>query len=94
MQLSLALLFLTLFAINRNPVFSYNILGIFPIASPSHHFVGSALMKGLAADGHEVTYISPFKEDKPAPNYNEVYLDGVYEMFLKGMLALDLTRMR
>lgn len=41
-------------------------------------------MKGLAADGHDVTMISPFKEKNPIPNYNEVYLDGIYDDAAKG----------
>lgn len=60
-------------------VVSYRILGIFPTTSPSHYYVGRALMKGLAADGHEVTIVSPFKEKNPIPNYNEVYLEGTYD---------------
>lgn len=76
--------FVAFFAIESNGVASYKILGIFHTVSPSHHYVGSALMKGLAADGHQVTIISPFKEKKPIANYTEVHLDGTYDMFKKG----------
>lgn len=48
-------------------------------------------MKGLAADGHDVTIISPFKEDKPIPNYNEIYLDGVYEKITRGKFDLNVN---
>lgn len=65
-------------------VASYKILSVFPTISPSHYYVGRALMKGLAADGHEVTMISPFKEKNQIPNYNEVYLDGVYDQAVNG----------
>lgn len=57
----------------------YKILGIFPTASPSHHITGNALMKGLAAAGHEVTVISPFPHTRPLQNYRAVTLDGVLE---------------
>lgn len=83
-----ALILFALLAIERNGVASYKILGISPVAGPSHYFVVSALMKGLAADGHEVTFISPFKQKAPIPNYNEVYLDGVYDSLLKGNFDL------
>ncbi|XP_052871728.1 UDP-glycosyltransferase UGT5-like [Anopheles cruzii] len=39
---------------------SAKILSIFPTTSKSHWILGSALMKELALDGHEVTVISPF----------------------------------
>lgn len=71
-------------AVDRNGVNSYKILGVFPTAAPSHYIVGSALMRGLAADGHEVTIISPFKEKVPIANYTEVYLEGAYEAFANG----------
>lgn len=62
----------------------YKILGVFPVASKSHYYVGHALMKGLALEGHEVTVISPFRLKQPIPNYTEVYLENAYESFLKG----------
>lgn len=73
---------LTLFAFiafKTNGVASYRILGIFHTVSPSHYFVGNALMKGLAAEGHDVTIISPFKEKTKIANYTEVYLDGTFD---------------
>lgn len=73
-------------ALETNGVASYRILGIFHTVSPSHYFVGSALMKGLAADGHNVTIISPFKEKKPIPNYTEVYLDGTFDKITNSKL--------
>lgn len=39
------------------------ILGIFPAPSKSHYIVGSALLKGLAGKGHDVTMISAYKGD-------------------------------
>lgn len=77
-------LFLILIVVQCYAVVPYKILGIFPIVSPSHYFVGRALMKGLAADGHEVTVLSPFRENKPIANYSEIYLDGIYEKIVNG----------
>lgn len=72
-------------AIETHGVASYKILGIVcSTVAPSHYYVGRALMKGLAADGHEVTIISPFKEKNPIPNYNEVYLDRTLDFFKNG----------
>lgn len=80
----LAIIYFACVAIERNGVASYKILGIFPTVSPSHYYVGKALMKGLAADGHEVTIISPFKEKNPIPNYTEIYLEGFYDSVVDG----------
>jgi len=41
-------------------------------ASKSHHTVGFALAKGLAAAGHEVTLISPFPQKKPVKNLFDI----------------------
>lgn len=56
-----------------------NILGIFPIPSPSHHILGSALLKELAKRGHHVTMLSPYPFKKSVENYTDVYLDGMLE---------------
>lgn len=52
-------------------VFEYRILGVFPVPSKSHYYVGEALMQGLAERGHEVTLISPFQSSNPINNNNE-----------------------
>lgn len=65
----------------------YKILGIFPTPSPSHYFTGSALMKGLAAAGHEVTVISPFPQARPLKNYRDITIDGVIET-MSGMVNI------
>lgn len=51
---------------------SAKILGVFPLASKSHHILGSTLLKALAKRGHEVTMISPFPFDKPVKNYRDI----------------------
>lgn len=85
----LVIIFFALIAIDSNGIDAYKILGIFHTGSPSHYYVGRALMKGLATDGHDVTIISPFKEKNPISNYNEVYLDGIYESFLNGKIRFE-----
>lgn len=59
----------------------YRILGVFAIPVKSHYYVGQALMQGLAERGHEVTVISPFAAKNPIKNYNEVFLENVYDLY-------------
>lgn len=59
--------------------FGYNILGIFPTMSRSHYIVGGALMKGLAAAGHNVTVISPFPQKKAISNFRDYAILGIVE---------------
>lgn len=56
---------------------SYKILGIFHTSSKSHYIAGSALMKGLAEKGHDVTVISPFPQKKPIKNFRDVPVVGI-----------------
>lgn len=74
-----ALLLFLLFAIQSNQVISYKILGIFPTMAPSHYNVGKALMKGLAAAGHDITMVSPFTEENPSNNYKQIHLTRILE---------------
>lgn len=62
---------------------SYKFLAVLPITSRSHYYIGHSLMKGLADEGHEVTVISPFKQNKPIKNYKEVFLEHAWEMSRK-----------
>lgn len=41
-------------------------------------------MKGLIADGHEVTMISLFKEKDSFENFTEIHLDGLVEQMASG----------
>ncbi|XP_065077837.1 UDP-glycosyltransferase UGT5-like [Ochlerotatus camptorhynchus] len=54
------------------------ILGVFPTASKSHYIVGSALMKALAKNGHEMTVISPFPQQKPLKNYRDITTTTIF----------------
>lgn len=64
----------------------YNILGVFPTTSHSHHKSGSALLQGLAKAGHNVTMIGPIPLAKPMPNYRDIVVLGLFEL-VKGELA-------
>lgn len=85
---TLLAIFFAFVAIESNGVESYKILGVFHTMYPSHYHVGKALMKGLAADGHEVTIISPFNEKTSIPNYKEVHLEGIYDSLINGNFNL------
>lgn len=61
------------------PNFSYRILGIFPTFSKSHYITGGALMRGLAAAGHNVSVISPFPQEKPIANFRDIKVLGIVE---------------
>lgn len=78
-MMSRIILLLSVIVAICNGVNSYKILGIYPVGSKSHYYVGHALMKGLALEGHDVTVISPFRLKEPIPNYTEVFLEGAYE---------------
>lgn len=86
MRLSFLLTFVVL-SVLHNRVNSYKILCVFPTPSKSHYYVGHALLKGLAKEGHEVTMISPFREKKPIENYSEVFLEKSWELSRKRKLS-------
>ncbi|XP_034662757.1 UDP-glucuronosyltransferase-like [Drosophila subobscura] len=58
-------------------VSAYNYLVVLPTAARSHYHVGSALAKGLAAAGHQVTIVSPFPLKKPIKNIKDVGVPGM-----------------
>jgi len=53
-------------------VTAYNYLLVLPTGARSHYNVGSALAKGLATAGHQVTLISPLTPKKPIENIIDV----------------------
>lgn len=55
---------------------AYKILCLFPHVAKSHFLMAEALMKGLAAKGHQVTMISQFPQKTPIPNYKDISLVG------------------
>ncbi|XP_061392908.1 uncharacterized protein LOC133328353 [Musca vetustissima] len=66
-----------------NSIHGYKFLGVLHFSSKSHFIVGSALLKGLAQKGHEVTVISPFPQKKPPPNYYDVPTPSVLKIMEK-----------
>lgn len=58
---------------------SANILGVFPVASYSHHILGRQLMLELAERGHNVTVIDVYKEKNVPNNYKQIILTGLAE---------------
>ncbi|CAK9801141.1 UDP-glucosyltransferase 2 [Anthophora plagiata] len=62
-----------------SPAIGFNILGICPSTSYSHQQPFQALMKALAARGHNVTVISTIPSKKPIKNYEDVDLSFTYE---------------
>lgn len=62
---------------------SLRILGVFPMIAKSHYILGSALMRGLAEKGHDITMISPFGE-KTKPK-NGTYRDIILSEFKSGI---------
>jgi glucuronosyltransferase len=61
------------------------ILGLFPIAAPSHAAVSFAIVKELAQRGHQVTVLSPYPQEKPIPNYTDI---AVHKTELEDLLNI------
>jgi glucuronosyltransferase len=62
------------------------ILAVFPFPAPSHLAIGTALTKGLAAKGHEVTAIVPSKTENLPPNYRELVIGFDFKDLAGGKL--------
>lgn len=64
-------------------VYSYRILGIFPLNAKSHFIVFESVMKGLAKHGHQVDVISHFPQKNPMKNYHDIVsLEGTMESLI------------
>lgn len=70
-------------------VTSYRILGMFPTTSKSHYYLGHAIFKALAEQGHDVTLISPFQAKNLPPNYKEIFLEESWELSRKSNFSSD-----
>lgn len=57
-------------------VAAYRILALFPHTAKSHFVMGEALMKGLAARGHQVFVVNHFPQAHAVPNYTDISLVG------------------
>ncbi|CRL06668.1 CLUMA_CG019487, isoform A [Clunio marinus] len=60
---------------------SARILGVFPTPSLSHQIVFHALMKDLAARGHQLTILTTDLINIQNPNVTQINLHGGYEVF-------------
>ncbi|XP_070509433.1 UDP-glycosyltransferase UGT5-like [Chironomus tepperi] len=69
------------FLIFIHAVHSAKILGIFPTPSISHQVVFQALMKDLAARGHELLILSPDTFETDNPNVTQIDLHSSYKVF-------------
>lgn len=61
----------------------YKLLLVFPVPSRSHFNLGSALARGLANAGHDVTLLSPY-DDKYVPtngSYRPIELNEIAEEY-------------
>lgn len=58
---------------------SSNILYLHGVISGSHHIWNRALAKGLAIEGHNVTFLSVDHPKVKDPNLHYIALEGVYE---------------
>lgn len=65
-------------------VYGYRILGVFSALMKSHYHFGHALMKGLANDGHQVTMVTAYARNHSIPNYEEILIEDVLDVYKKG----------
>lgn len=66
------------------------ILGVFPVVSHSHYIGAYKLFKALAARGHDVTLVSPYKDKAPSKNFRDVVLDGFTEVHSQMEKEIDI----
>lgn len=59
----------------------YKLLVVFPMPSKSHFNLGTALARGFANAGHEVTFLSPYEDNYVPANgtYRSLVLNEVLE---------------
>lgn len=69
-------------------VSAYNYLVVLHTAARSHYHVGSALAKGLASAGHQVTLVSPFELKKPIKNIKDVTVKAILKA-MQGKVIID-----
>lgn len=75
---------ISLFLLVQN-VFTAKILGVFPTPSVSHQVVFRALMKDLAAKGHELIIMTPDPFPIDNPNVTQIDWHSSYKVFQKGL---------
>ncbi|XP_052895913.1 uncharacterized protein LOC128303099 [Anopheles moucheti] len=70
-----------------------NILCLMAVPSPSHHIWNRVLVDALAAQGHNLTVVSPDIELKPKPNVTYIHLEKTYDAIHEGATAIDFYEM-
>lgn len=73
-----------------NCVVGANILYLNGVPSPSHHLYNRVLVLGLAAKGHNVTFLSSDVVTKDVPNVHYIHLEKVYETFYGGEQPIEI----
>ncbi|XP_049767214.1 UDP-glycosyltransferase UGT5-like [Schistocerca cancellata] len=58
-----------------------HVLVVFPLGSPSHWNLGRAIAKGLHAQGHRITAVTPFPGQGPPNNWTDVALPNTMSFF-------------
>ncbi|XP_065222649.1 UDP-glucosyltransferase 2-like isoform X2 [Planococcus citri] len=67
------------------------ILGVFPIGGISHYAPAEAVLKALAARGHDVTVISSYPQKTPLKNFHDIDVSKVKRNAVNS-LSFDLVR--
>lgn len=70
-------------------VFAANILFLNFVPFPSHHLWNNVLVIGLAAKGHNVTFVSVEGAKQKISNVHNIHLEKVYEAYFHGEESLD-----
>lgn len=70
--------------------FGGNILFLNGIPSPSHHHYNRVFILGLAAKGHNVTFLSVDNVKKTTPNVHYIHLEKTYEIYYGGSESFDI----
>lgn len=83
-------LFLCVFVALAACAHGARILGIMPLVSHSHYIGAYKLLKALAARGHDVTLVSPYKDKAPSKNFRDIVLEGFAEVQSQMEKEIDL----
>uniref|UniRef100_A0A182ISD2 UDP-glycosyltransferases domain-containing protein n=1 Tax=Anopheles atroparvus TaxID=41427 RepID=A0A182ISD2_ANOAO len=70
-----------------------NILCLMAVPSPSHHIWNRVLVNELAANGHNLTVVSPDIELRPNANVTYIHLEETYNAIHEGATAIDFYEM-
>lgn len=70
---------------------SANILGIFPIGGISHYAPAEAVLKALAARGHNITVITSYPQKQSTPNFRDIDVSKIKGVAINS-LSFDLVR--